>query len=298
MTSSRLYFLLFFILFSIGLSAQSNLLNAAVPQEVGQLNEQQANANLEAPIPYGYVDDRDVFWSRTIWEIVDLNERINFPYYYPTDTLNLGSNRRSLFDILKRGIRSKEITEVYKSSYFREKLSFDEIAETLVAIDTTDQGYDQYNAGEAVDPQFITRRNITAAEIEQYRIKGTWYFDKRIGEMKYRILGIAPVAPDVNFLDGSPEEQDLVELFWVWYPNARIPLNNMKVFNSKNSSQQISFDHMLNSRRFSGLIYREENVYEDRQIKDYIYEDALRQLLESERIKTLIRDFELDMWNN
>ncbi len=298
MTSSRLYFLLFFILFSIGLSAQSNLLNAAVPQEVGQLNEQQANANLEAPIPYGYVDDRDVFWSRTIWEIVDLNERINFPYYYPTDTLNLGSNRRSLFDILKRGIRSKEITEVYKSSYFREKLSFDEIAETLVAIDTTDQGYDQYNAGEAVDPQFITRRNITAAEIEQYRIKGTWYFDKRIGEMKYRILGIAPVAPDVNFLDGSPEEQDLVELFWVWYPNARIPLNNMKVFNSKNSSQQISFDHMLNSRRFSGLIYREENVHEDRQIKDYIYEDALRQLLESERIKTLIRDFELDMWNN
>lgn len=298
MTSSRLYFLLFFILFSIGLSAQSNLLNAAVPQEVGQLNEQQANANFEAPIPYGYVDDRDVFWSRTIWEIVDLNERINFPYYYPTDTLNLGSNRRSLFDILKRGIRSKEITEVYKSSYFREKLSFDEIAETLVAIDTTDQGYDQYNAGEAVDPQFITRRNITAAEIEQYRIKGTWYFDKRIGEMKYRILGIAPVAPDVNFLDGSPEEQDLVELFWVWYPNARIPLNNMKVFNSKNSSQQISFDHMLNSRRFSGLIYREENVHEDRQIKDYIYEDALRQLLESERIKTLIRDFELDMWNN
>ena len=298
MTSSRLYFLLFFILFSIGLSAQSNLLNAAVPQEVGQLNEQQANANLEAPIPYGYVDDRDVFWSRTIWEIVDLNERINFPYYYPTDTLNLGSNRRSLFDILKRGIRSKEITEVYKSSYFREKLSFDEIAETLVAIDTTDQGYDQYNAGEAVDPQFITRRNITAAEIEQYRIKGTWYFDKRIGEMKYRILGIAPVAPDVNFLDGSPEEQDLVELFWVWYPNARITLNNMKVFNSKNSSQQISFDHMLNSRRFSGLIYREENVHEDRQIKDYIYEDALRQLLESERIKTLIRDFELDMWNN
>lgn len=298
MTSSRLYFLLFFILFSIGLSAQSNLLNAAVPQEVGQLNEQQANANLEAPIPYGYVDDRDVFWSRTIWEIVDLNERINFPYYYPTDTLNLGSNRRSLFDILKRGIRSKEITEVYKSSYFREKLSFDEIAETLVAIDTTDQGYDQYNAGEAVDPQFITRRNITAAEIEQYRIKGTWYFDKRIGEMKYRILGIAPVAPDVNFLDGSPEEQDLVELFWVWYPNARVPLNNMKVFNSKNSSQQISFDHMLNSRRFNGLIYREENVHEDRQIKDYIYEDALRQLLESERIKTLIRDFELDMWNN
>ncbi|MDA0794655.1 MAG: gliding motility protein GldN, partial [Bacteroidetes bacterium] len=35
-----------------------------------------------------------------------------------------------------------------------------------------------------------------------------------------------------------------------------------------------------------------------REVKDYIYEDALRQLLESEKIKSVIRDFEQDMWNN
>ena len=55
---------------------------------------------------------------------------------------------------------------------------------------------------------------------------------------------------------------------------------------------------MLNSRRFNSIIYREENVYEDREVKDYIYEDALRILLESEKIKSVIRDFEQDMWNN
>ena len=298
MTSSKLFYLFLAIISFPCLNAQSNLLNAKVPQEVGQLTEAQIQANDETPIEYGYVDDRDVFWSQTIWEIVDLNERINFPYYYPTDTINLGTERRSLFDVLQRNIKSGVIDEVYKSSYFREKLSFDEIAEILVAVDTTDQGYEQFNAGEKIDPQFITRRNITAAEIEQYRIKGTWYFDKRMGEMKYRILGICPVAPDVNFLGLAPEEQDLVELFWVWYPNARPALNSMKVFNAKNSSQRISYDHMLNSRRFNGVIYREENVYEDREIKDYLYEDALRQLLESERIKNSIRNFELDMWNN
>ena len=31
---------------------------------------------------------------------------------------------------------------------------------------------------------------------------------------------------------------------------------------------------------------------------EYIFEDALQQLLESERIKSVIRDFEQDMWNN
>jgi len=55
---------------------------------------------------------------------------------------------------------------------------------------------------------------------------------------------------------------------------------------------------MLNSRRFNSTIYKEENVYEDREVKDYIYEDALRQLLESNRIKSVIRDFEQDLWNN
>ena len=285
-------------LLSVNLWSQANLLNARVPQEVGQLNEQQLEANDESPLAYGYVDDRDVLWSKTIWEIIDLDERINFPYYYPTDTLNLGPDRRSLFDVLKRDLRRGKIKEVYKSAYFQEKLTYQEILESLVSIDTLDAGFEQLNAGEAVDPQFISRRNITAAEIRQYRVKGTWYFNKRLGELKYRLLGICPVAPDVNFLDAPEEEQDLVELFWIWFPDARTTLNKNKVFNSRNSSQPITFDVMLNSRRFNSIIYKEENVYEDREIKDYIFEDALRQLLESERIKSVIRDFEQDMWNN
>lgn len=286
------------LLYPIFLNAQTNLLNAKVPQDIGFYNDTQMKANDESPIAYGYVDDRDVLWSKTIWEIVDLNERINFPFYFPTDTINLSSTRRSLFEVLKSGIRSGEIGEVYKTSYFREKMNYSEIESILVAVDTTDQGYDQLNAGETVDPQYITRRNITAAEIEQYRIKGTWYIDKRLGEMKYRILGIAPVAPDVNFINDASGQNDLVELFWVWYPNARELLNNNKVFNSRNSSQRISFDNMLNSRRFNAMIYREENVYEDREIRDYLRDDAFRQLLESERIKNKIRDVELDLWNN
>jgi gliding motility associated protien GldN len=280
------------------LSAQANLLNARVPQDIGVLNDQQLESNDEKPLAYGYVDDRDLLWSKTVWEIIDLDERVNFPYYYPTDTLNLGPERRSLFDVLKKNLGSNNIKEVYKSAYFREKLTYEEIQERLMAVDTTDAGYEQFNADGFVDPQFIERRRITAAEIRQYKIKGTWYFDKRLGELKYRLLAICPVAPDVAIKKLPGEEEDLVELFWVWFPDARTSLNSNKVFNTRNSSQPITYDHMLNSRRFSSIIYKEENVYEDREVKDYIYEDALRMLLESERIKSVIRDYEQDMWNN
>jgi gliding motility associated protien GldN len=277
---------------------QANLLNARVPQNVGNLNEQQKEANDETPLAYGFVDDRDVMWSKTIWEIIDLDERVNFPYYYPTDTLNLGPERRSLFDVLKKNLSNSNIKEVYKSAYFQEKLTYEEIQERLIAVDTTDAGYAQFNADGFVDPEFIERRRITAAEIRQYKIKGTWYFDKRLGELKYRLLAVCPVAPDVEVKTLAGEEEDLVELFWVWFPDARTSLNKSKVFNSRNSSQPITYDHMLNSRRFNSTIYKEENVYEDREVKDYIYEDALRMLLESERIKSVIRDYEQDMWNN
>ena len=278
--------------------AQANLLNAKIPQEVGKFNEQQLITNDNAPLEYGYVDDRDVMWSKTIWEIVDLDERINFPYYYPTDTLNLGTDRRSLFDVLLNNIRKENITEVYGSSYFLEKKSVQDVNESLISIDTLEMGIEQLNAGEELDPQFVRTSEITSRQIRQYKIKGTWYFDKRLGELKYRMLGICPVAPDVSFLDAPEEEQDLVELFWVWFPNARSSLNRYNVFNHKNASQPITFDLMLNTRRFNSIIYKEENTYEDRLIADYIYEDALRQLLESERIRNVIRDYEQDMWSN
>jgi len=45
------------------------------------------------------------------------------------------------------------------------------------------------------------------------------------------------------------------------------------------------------------VIVREENIYGNRKIADYIRGNALFQLLEADRIKESIRDKEIDMWN-
>ena len=70
-----------------------------------------------------------------------------------------------------------------------------------------------------------------------------------------------------------------------------------KAFNRKNTSRPISYDHLLNSRRFNSVIYKEDNDLGDRQINDYINDNALMQLMESDRIKEVIRNIEIDMWN-
>ena len=279
--------------------AQSNLLNAKVPQEVGKPNEQQVLANEVGPIEYGYVDDRDIIWSKTIWEVIDLDERINFPYYYPTKNNGyLSRERQSLFRVLMDNIEAGNINEVYATDYFNEKLTFDDLKPILEYSILTEDGRIKANSGEEVTQNDYDTYIIDSLKVIHYFIKGTWYVDKRLGELKYRLLGIAPGAPDVSTLADSSAEKVIIPLFWIWFPDARNILNKHTVFNTKNSSQPITFDKMLNSRRFNSVIYKEENVYEDREVKEYIYEDALRQLLESERIKSMIRDFEQDMWSN
>ena len=278
-----------------GAFAQANILNAKKPDEIGVKSENHKKSDNDRPLEYGYVDDRDILWSKMTWEVVDLDERVNFSLYYPIDTNNIGSNRRSLFDVLMTNIQKGSIENIYDDSYFKTKRTLKDIEAAMSLIDTTELGIEQLNAGEQLSEEYINRRDITAADITEYHIKGLWYFDKRQGELKYRLLGIAPVAPDVNFIDS--DDPDMVELFWVWFPDAREVLHEAKAFNNNNSSMPSSFDHLLNARRFSGLIYREENVYGDRQVKEYISENALMQLLESDRIKERIRDFEQDMWS-
>lgn len=278
--------------------AQANILNAKKPEDIGKKTEAQMLADNDTPLEYGYVDDRDILWSKTVWEVIDLDQRVNFPLYYPLDTIDIGADRRSLYDVLLKNIKNGNLTDVYVDSYFTEKRKFSDLAATLKKVDTTDLGYEQYNAGERISPEYINQRELTAADIEEYRIKGIWYFDKRQGELKYRLLGIAPVAPDVNFIDDESmsAEDAKVELFWVWFPSARQILHDAKVFNQRNSAMPISFDMLLNSRRFNATIYKEDNVHGDREITEYIADNALFQLLEAQRIKEEIRDREQDMW--
>tara|TARA_R110002073_G_scaffold89852_5_gene212452 strand:+ start:19970 stop:20824 length:855 start_codon:yes stop_codon:yes gene_type:complete len=265
-------------------SAQSNLLNATKVDQIGKETKEKIAADNDGPLAYGFIDDRDILWSKVVWEFVDLNQKINLPYYYPIDTTNIATNRRSLFDTFLKAIKKGDIKDVYSDSFFTSKITEEEIGEKLFNVRITGNNRDTFN--------------IQTRDIEGYMIKGMWYFDKRQGELKYRLLAIAPMGKDVLTLGLEEiEDDDLYELFWIFYPSARQVLHDAKVFNPKNVSQPISFDHLLNARRFSSVIVREENIYNNRKIADYIRGNSLFQLLEADRIKENIRNREIDMWN-
>jgi len=284
-------------------SAQSNLLNAKTPDEIGKKTAAQLESDNDKPLPYGYVHDRDVLMGKTTWEIIDLDERINFPLYYPVDTAFVGKERRSLFQVLLNGIKGGRITEVYGDDYFNSKKTLKDMESIFKYRDTTPAGIDEFNTdfeayksgANVLDKQYINETELSASDVSGYKVKGFWYFDKRQSELKYRMLAICPVATEAR--DKAKGNSDTIELFWVYFPSIRDVLHEAKAFNDKNSAMPLTFDHLLNSRRFSGVIYKEENVYGDRTIQDYMKDNAQMQLLESERVKEKIRNFEQDMWN-
>lgn len=285
------------------LGYSQNVLNAMAPDE---LREQRANktkvteagdtvSTIAEPLAYGFIEDKDIIWSKVVWEVIDLNERLNQPYYRASDGLLTES--ASLFDALVGGVQSGKIKQVYDDEYFNTKMTYDQIVSRTENKDTQQYYYDMIDAGEEPDPGLIFNFKIASGDIEMIKTKGMWYIDRRLGEMKYRLLGMCIMGPDAAALGTEFDDGVFVELFWIWYPDAREVLNNYTVFNPNNSSSSITFDDLLNARRFSSVVYKAQTMYGITPIEEYIPKNSKGQLEESDRIRESILQSEADMWS-
>lgn len=280
-----------------------NVLNALSPE---QLREQRANktkvteagdtvSTLADPLPYGFIEDKDILWSKVVWEVIDFNEKLNQPYYRSSDGLLTES--ASLFDALLKGIKDGEIAEVYDDEYFQNKMTYQQVMDRMERKDTQQFYFDMIDAGEEPDDAAIFNFEMNSEDIKMIKVKGMWYIDRRLGEMKYRLLGLCVMGPDAQTIGTEFDDKTYVELFWIWYPDARKVLNNYTVFNPQNSISSITFDDLLNSRRFSSVIYKAQTAYGIKPIEDYIPKNAKGQLEEHDRIRESILQVEADMWH-
>ena len=405
---TSVFLLVLFLNVSFGFS-QANLLNTKSSYELETVSKLEEDMESQ-PLDYAKVNDEDIIFSYTTWEVIDLNERVNFPFLYPTDESIVTEDRKPLIHYLIDGIKNWGVPSYFSDTFTLEELISDEEFDNIqvykvlkpgVDADGITEGKEHFDiAGswrahleslgyEFPEEEWVTydpssaefleledntkvdsyqrKWNAAAAsvmpdtdfnsaefenaDVRKYIIKGVWYFDRIATELKYRPIAIGPVALSAEdkfeqtnndtgssddsgddggfgaFFDDEPEEEAVAEeevleddsdadsfaatanesavdsekeytpMFWVFYPDVREVLSKAYSFNQKNMSKPFSFDRLINSRRFSGTIFKEANVYQDRDIRDYISKNALMQLLESDRIKEKIRNREQDMWS-
>jgi gliding motility associated protien GldN len=241
------------------------------------------------PIPYPHVREADVMWSKRIWRTIDMREKLNHPYYYPETPHN---GLSSLFDLIKCGILSGCITAFDNPAMddeFRLKMSAEAVANLLVQIDSIDVE----NPNEpGTFTRIAQRTEINGPDILAYWVKEDWFFDKQRSVMDVRILGLCPMASKRDPSTG--EVMGYKPLFWVYFPQLRPLLVRQKVFLGKNFSAPTTYDHLFHERYFSSYIHKESNVF-DRTINSYY--TGLDVLLEGEKIKETILNFEQDLWH-
>ena len=295
----------------------------------------ESNIPTKKVVPYEFVREADVTWSKRVWRVIDLREKFNHPLYYPLDDIAEGQWRKnttrwSLWTIIRHHVMTGDLTlyspfnpaweewkdgdlfkypivsntagaNYYNDKELRERLfiyigeeKVDPFAPPLKSLLYPEEDSVRFNPEtgyeEAVYPPSDTTM-YTSKDIVQYKIKEQWFFDKERSVMECRILGIAPV---IYRKDNNGNITGFRELFWLYFPQCRFVFQNFFVQSSQNDAQRMSFDDLFWKRKFNSYIVKESNLY-DRDIDTY--KAGVNALLESERIKESIFNFEHDLWS-
>jgi gliding motility associated protien GldN len=265
------------------------------------LAEKQSNAQIvngaykrtdvyqKKPMPLPGVRESDVFWSKKVWRIIDLREKMNLPLYYPTTEMD---GKVNLITLLMEGIENGQITpyDARQDDDFKVPMTYEQVQESFGAEASTIERRN-FDTGEM---ETVTiEGEVRPNEIKQYMIKEEWYFDKQTSTLNVRVIGICPIREYVRENDVSGEVQRQ-KVFWVYYPEVRDLLSTNLVLNPNNDASQMSFDDLFIKRYFNSYIVQESNVYNNREISAYL--TGKNAMLESKRIEKEIFNFEQDLW--
>lgn len=229
-------------------------------------------------LPYDPIREADIFWEKRIWRIIDVREKMNLTFAYP---------EMPFFTILMNAAAEGEITAYgTDDDKFSYPLEPDEVASMGATVDTIIT-FDPETYEEQIQ---VVRNDLNPDDIKQFRVKEVWFFDEESSRLDVRILGMAPLRDEY---DENGNYKYTLPLFWIYYPECREILARYQVYNGGNDASPLSWEDLLEMRYFSSFISKESNVY-DRKVEDYL--SGVDMLLEAEKIRMEIFNFEHDLW--
>lgn len=262
------------------------------PSKVNDNGYSSPKPRVKNVLPYQHVREEDILYRVKVWREIPVREKINMSFRYNTEGDN--GDQRFIMLVLKAVKEGKIRAYTPENDRFVDVLNYKELTEAIVGkpevIQTTDWS----------DPSGNTKKDTTIINefdpnsVEFYRVKEEWIFDKERSQMYCRTLGIAPLKTVLNN-DGS--FRDRAVLFWLYYPDCRKHFSTLEVYNPANLAYRQTWEELWEARMFSSFITKSnlQNPF-NLSIAAYIKNPILR-LLESEKIKNQVFDYEQNLWS-
>ena len=245
------------------------------------------------PMPYDYIREDDAFFRERLWSIIDAREKMNLIFKDPRVDDN-GS--QMFFAILYKAVATGEV-QAFSDDAFRDSIP------KSVFIKKFSGGLDTIPVkGDLDNPDKVTgyevrQNDFPIDSVYQFQIKEDIIFDKESSRLVHRIIGIAPMAPPIlngKIIEGVGNQSQIQ--FWVYYPELRALLAKYRIYNPKNMGARMTWEDMFEAHMFSSYIVKSTlNNFKDEYLKAYIH-DPLFRLLEGEKIKEKIFNFEQNLW--
>ncbi len=252
---------------------------------------EEIHAKHDIAMPYQYVREADVMWSKIVWRKIELKEKRNHILYEPTSPIG---SKSSLIDVILEGIEKKGLTAFQAKgedagNEFDVIMKEDEINSKMGARTVEEEVMNENQ--ELVMKTVYNPYN--SPDVKSYLVKELWFFDKQRSVLDVRIIGICPILESFKDTDVDQVNPQYKKVFWIYYPEVRPLLAESAVYSSKTDVSNLTYDDIFQKRYFSSYIVMESNPY-NRVIADY--ELGLEALLEGERVKEKIFNFEQDLW--
>jgi gliding motility associated protien GldN len=244
------------------------------------------------PLTYEHLRVDDAVYRHKVWREIDTREKMNLPFRYAADENN--GNQRFI-SILLKAVQDGEVTVFDPiDDRFTTPLTIGEVAKK---IGGGRDSVPHYGPDGTVDRIDVRSREINLDSFYKFKIKEEVIFDKEASRLFWRILGIAPVR---NVYSSAGDYIGPQDVFWVYYPDMRPIFSKYEVYNGKNYGARMTWEELFENRMFSGRITKStiDNPF-NMPISETpgLKENGIFQLLEGERIKEKIFNYELDLWS-
>lgn len=233
------------------------------------------------PVPYPAQREADVMYARRVVRILDTKEKQNLICRWPKNPLS-----KIIFEAAENG----EVAAFKDDSL----LSFwrPDTVITMLSSKEVIQVPDREFIGDFKDSTVINKFQYED-EVVKYEIIEDWIFDKQRGIFYPRIIAM---GPRYKLMEGSLVIAEYAPFYCSW-DELRKLLIGEEIFNRHNDAAKFSYYDWFELRLFSSYIIKEPNVF-DLKFNEYdeLKDNPLAQLLESERVKDELFNWEHDLW--